>query len=63
MSDCQVYLKYIDINSKIDKAPTSTSLHQGFRPPADVALQEWDKARVELTRKDGDSNHFFYSRS
>ena len=44
MSDCQVYLKYIDINSKIDKAPTSTSLHQGFRPPADGALQEWDKA-------------------
>src|SRR5713101_4005037 len=32
------------MNSKKDKAPTSTSLHQGFRPPADGALQEWDKA-------------------
>jgi len=38
------------MNSKKDKALTSTSLHEGFRPPADGALQAWDKACGKKTQ-------------
>ena len=38
------------MNSKKDKAPTSLSLHQGFRPPADDALHAGDQAGGKKTQ-------------